>query len=149
MSDYLNIIIVDDDPDVCSVLEKVVKNFYTWGDVLTFTNADEAILYCMNCDIGVGIFIIDVFLSGQTGFTFLDAVEKRFPAAHEDAIIITGNASDDIVNMCIASDVNYLLEKPIRPFALQLAVRSIVNKYLKFAKRLLDDPVFAESVSKF
>jgi DNA-binding NtrC family response regulator len=148
MSDQLDIVIVDDDPDVCIVLSKMLKQFYTWGEIVTFTNVEPAISHCMNCNVGVGIFIIDVFLGDGTGFLFLDAIEEKFPAAHEDAIIITGNASDDIVNMCIASDVNHLLEKPIRPHALQLAVRSIVNRYLKFAKLLLDDPVFAENVSK-
>lgn len=63
--------------------------------------------------------------------------------------MITGNANDDVVNMCVASDVNHLLEKPIKAYALQLAVRSIVSKYLKFTKRLLQNPAFADSVSKF
>jgi hypothetical protein len=69
--------------------------------------------------------------------------------AHEDTIMITGFASDDVVNTCIASDINYLLEKPIRPYALQLAIRAIVNKYIQFAKKLLADPDFAGNVSKF
>ena len=56
------------------------------------------------------------------------------------------NASDDIVDMCVATEVHHLLEKPVRPYALQLAVRSIMTKYLKFAKRVLMDPEFAESV---
>ena len=51
--------------------------------------------------------------------------------------------------MCVASDITYLLEKPIRAYALQLAVRAIVTKYLKFAKRLLDDPVLAGNVASF
>ena len=49
--------------------------------------------------------------------------------------------------MCIASDVNHLLEKPIKPYALQLAVRAICEKYLKFAKRLFHDPDFAKNVN--
>ena len=62
--------------------------------------------------------------------------------------MITGKASDDVVDMCVASDVNHLLEKPVRPYALQLAVRSIINKYLRFAKTLLRDSDFADSVDK-
>jgi hypothetical protein len=62
--------------------------------------------------------------------------------------MISGNASDDVVNMCLASNVNYLLEKPIKPYALQLSVRSITAKYLDFAKKLLQDSAFAESVAK-
>jgi DNA-binding NarL/FixJ family response regulator len=149
MSDGLDVIIVDDEPSVCNVVSQVIKAFYTWGDVLAFTDPDEALAYCLEREVGVAIFVVDVFLGGKSGFLFLDALENKFPTAHEDTIIITGQASDDVVNMCIASNVNYLLEKPVRPYALQLAVRSIVMKYLDFAKRLLRDPVLAASVSRF
>jgi hypothetical protein len=48
----------------------------------------------------------------------------------------------------VASGVSHLLEKPVRPYALQLAVRSIVSKYLKFAKMLLNNPDFAETIGR-
>lgn len=149
MSDELDVIIVDDDPNVCEVLTEIIKSFYTWGDVISFTDVDKAISYCLSREVGVGIFVIDVFLGGKSGFCFLDSIKAKFPAAHEDSIIITGSASDDVVNMCISSDVNHLLEKPIKRYALQLSVRSIVMKYLTFARRLLRDPSFAANVSKF
>ncbi|BBO67087.1 hypothetical protein DSCA_10170 [Desulfosarcina alkanivorans] len=149
MSDGLDVIVVDDDPDVCELVSATIKRFYTWGKVLSFTDAKAATSYCHGRDIGVAIFVVDVFLGGASGFYFLDAIEKKFPTAHSDAIIITGNASDDIVNMCVASDVNHLLEKPIRPYALQLAVRAIAEKYLKFAKKLFQDPDFAKSIPRF
>ncbi len=147
MSEGLDVIIVDDDPAVCDLISTVIKRFYTWGEVLPFTDSNEATNYCLSRDIGVAIFIVDVFLGGVSGFFFLDTIEEKFPTAHSDAIIITGNASDDIVNMCIASDVNHLLEKPVKPYALQLAVRAIAEKYLKFAKKLFQDPDFAKNVS--
>lgn len=147
MPEGLNVIIVDDDPTVCELLTTIVKRFYTWGDVLSFSDSNKAIQFCLARDVGVAIFIVDVFLGGVSGFFFLDSIEEKFPTAHADAIIITGNASDDIVNMCIASDVNHLLEKPIKPYALQLAVRAIAEKYLKFAKKLFQDPDFAKNVS--
>jgi len=149
MADGLDIIIVDDDPDVCEITSEIINRFYTWGYVLTFTDINEAISHCLNRKISLAIFVVDVFLGGKTGFHFLDSIEKKFPTAHEDAIIITGNASDDVVNMCVSSNVHYLLEKPIKPYALQLSVRAIVSKYLKFAKKLLQDPEFAESVAQF
>ncbi len=147
MSEGLDVIIVDDDPAVCDLVATVIKRFYTWGEVLPFTDSNEATKYCMDREIGVAIFVVDVFLGGVSGFFFLDTIEEKFPTAHADAIIITGNASDDIVNMCIASDVNHLLEKPVKPYALQLAVRAIAEKYLKFAKKLFQDPDFAKNVS--
>jgi CheY-like chemotaxis protein len=147
MAEGLDIIIVDDDPNICELISTIVKRFYTWGDIIPFTNSDEAIKFCLGRDVGVAIFIVDVFLGGVSGFYFLDTIEEKFPTAHSDAIIITGNASDDVVNMCIASDVNHLLEKPVKPYALQLAVRAIAEKYLKFAKKLFQDPDFAKNVS--
>jgi DNA-binding NarL/FixJ family response regulator len=116
---------------------------------LAFTDVDEAAVYCLSCDVGVGIFVIDVYLGGQSGFDFLETIKGKFPVAHEDAIIITGNASADVVDRCIQADVTYLLEKPMRTYALQLSVRAIAMKYIKFAKRLLQDPVFAKNVSHF
>ena len=147
MPEGLDVIIVDDDRSVCRLVADTVRSFYTWGEVRPFNNADEAILYCLSCPVGVGIFIVDVFLGGKSGFFFLDAVEKKFPAAHKDAIVVTGNASEDVVNMCVASNVNHLLEKPIRPYALQFAVRAIAEKYITFAKLLMEDQEFASSVA--
>ncbi len=149
MADGLDVIIVDDDPAICEVVSEIVKKFYTWGDVFAFTDADEATTYCRNRDTEVAIFVLDVFLGGKSGFFFLDTIADKYPMAHEDTIIITGNASDDVVNMCVASDITSLLEKPIKPYALQLAIRAIVTKYLKFAKRVLRDPTFAESIARF
>ena len=149
MSDGLDVIIVDDDPSVCELVFKIVNSFYIWGDVISFMDVDEAIEHCLNRDTGIAIFIVDVFLGGTSGFHFLDAIAEKFASAHDDAIIISGSASDDIVNMCVSSGINYLLEKPVRSYALQLAVRAIMNKYLKFARKLLQDPQFAQSVSRF
>jgi response regulator of citrate/malate metabolism len=149
MSDGLNVIIVDDDQKVCEAIFDTVKRFYTWGEVLVFTDVDEATAYCRNQKSGVAVFILDVFMGDSTGFIFLDNIADKFPMAYEDAIIISGNASDDVVNMCIASNINYLLEKPVKAYALQMAVRAIVAKYIRFAKKLLEDPDFAGGVTKF
>ena len=61
-------------------------------------------------------------------------------------IIISGEASDRVVNLCLESGVNYLLEKPIRRYALELAIRSIATKYLRFAETIQTDPEFARWV---
>lgn len=149
MADGLDVIVVDDDPAVCELIGSTVKQFYTWGNVISFSNCENATQYCLGREIGVAIFIVDVFLGDISGFSFLDTVEEKFPTAHSDAIVITGNASNDIVDMCVASNVNHLLEKPIKPYALQMAVRAIAEKYLKFAKKLFSDQDFAKSIAKF
>lgn len=147
MPEGLDIIVMDDDPEVCEGLSEVIKLFYTWGEVRPFTDVDEATEYCKNHPTGLAVFVVDVFLGGQSGFFFLDSISEMFPMAYEDAIIITGAASEDVVNMCLASGVNHLLEKPIREYALEFAIRAIVTKYIKFARKLLEDPEFAQSVT--
>ncbi len=113
---------------------------------MAFSDLMEAVAYCQSQEKGVAIFILDVLLQHTTGFNFLEAIVNKFPLAYEDTIIITGNASDDAVNMCMASNITCLIEKPIKPYALQFAIRAIVGKYINFAKRLLMDPLFAENV---
>ena len=148
MTDGLDVIVLDDDPGIGEILSELIEGFYTWGEVHSFSEVNKAISFCLNRDIGVAIFVVDVFLGGLSGFSFLDAIDKKYPTAHEDAIIISGNANVDVVNMCLASNVSYLLEKPVKPYALQLAVRAITAKYLDFAIKLIDDPDFAESVAR-
>jgi response regulator of citrate/malate metabolism len=147
MADGLDVIIVDDDPGVCQILEDIITRFYAWGKVLSFTDVDDAVSYCLNRDIGIAVFVIDVFIGAKSGFCFLDAIEGAFPSAHEDAIMITGYANNDVVDTCVASGINHLLEKPVKAYALQLGIRAVVEKYLKFAKKLMENPEFADTVA--
>ncbi len=149
MSEHLDIIIVDDEPSACKIVSKMVEKFYIWGNILTFINVDEAIAHCLSRETGIAIFIVDVFLGEKSGFDFLDAIAEKFTSVYDDTIMVTAHASDDVVNMCLASDINYLLEKPLRPYALQFAVKAITTKYLIFAKKLMEDPVFADHVAGF
>jgi DNA-binding NtrC family response regulator len=148
MSDNLDVIVLDDDPQMCSLISDILKGFYVWGDVHAFTEFDEALAFCKKKKIGVAIFILDVYLGQKTAFDFLDQVSAQCAWAAEDTVIITGNASDDIVNMCIGSNITYLIEKPMKSYTLKLAVRAIVGKYLRFAKRLLGDSSYADRVAK-
>ncbi len=149
MTDTLDVIVLDDDANVCDHVTNVIKDFYAWGQVYSFTDVDKAIGYCLSREVGAAIFVVDVYLSGKNAFSFLDAIADKYPMAFEDCIIITGWASEDVVNTCIASDINYLLEKPIRSYALQLAVRAIGAKYMRFAKKLYMNPELMKSVAKF
>ncbi len=148
MSNGLDVIIVDDDPDVCEVTARFVNSYYVWGEVFVFSQFDEAVEYCLLRDGEIAVFVVDVFIGDTTGFMFIDAISEKYPSVFEDTIIVTGDANDEIVNTCVASGINHLLEKPLRPYALQLAIRSIVSKYLTFSRKLLNEPDFAEMVAE-
>jgi len=68
--------------------------------------------WCLEREVGLSIFHRGCLSQGMSGFFFLDSIEPKFPSVHEDAIIISGRASEDVVDMCLASNVTYLLEKP-------------------------------------
>jgi response regulator of citrate/malate metabolism len=148
MAEGLDIIIMDDDPSITEWLAESILKFYSWGNVYTFNSTEDALFYLKNRNVNVAVFVVDVFLEDMTGFQFLDALSEHYPMIYEDTVMITGEASDNIVNACLESGVTHLLEKPIRSYALQFAVRSVVNKYLDFAKKLLHDPTLVENIQR-
>lgn len=148
MSNNLDVIVLDDDPHNCAVTTELLEDFYVWGKVHPFTDYRKALAFCKRRKSGIAIFVLDVYLGKETAFDFLDAIADRYAWAAEDTIIITGKASDDIVNVCLASHITYLLQKPLKAYSLRLAVRAIVDKYLVFARRLLDDARFAKRVAE-
>jgi len=148
MYNNLDIIILDDNPRICALITEILESFYVWGDIHSFTAFNEALTFCKDKHAGVAIFILDVYLDKKTAFDFLKEISDQYAWASEDTIIITGKASDEIVNMCIPLNINYLIEKPMKAYTLKLAVKAIVGKYTLFAKRLIGDPDFARSIAK-
>jgi DNA-binding NarL/FixJ family response regulator len=146
MSKGLDVIIVDDDPLVVEVTAHIVNHFYTWGEVFVFSDVEDALEYCLLRESGIAVFIVDVFMGEKTGYMFVDSLSSKYPNIYSDTIMITGDASDEVVNACVASGINHLIEKPVRPYALQLAVRSIVSRYVSFSRHLVNNPDFAELV---
>lgn len=146
MTQGLDLYILDDEKVVADQLAELARIFHAWGEVFSFSDAVEARAFLLARDAGLGIFVLDVYLGGETAFDFLDSIQVHYPQAAEDAIIITGLASQDVVDNCIAAGVNYLLQKPVKPYAFQLAVRAIAGRYHGFAKRLFSDHEFAQRV---
>lgn len=148
MSDGLDVIIVDDDPAACESIADIVNRFYSWGDVFVFTDDEEATVYGLSRESSIAIFVVDVFLKDKSGFLFLDTLSHKFKTIYEDTVMITGNTNNDVVDMCVAAGINHLLEKPMRPYVLQLAIRSIASKYMNFANRLLSNSEFLYECNK-
>jgi hypothetical protein len=64
-------------------------------------------------------------------------LEPKFPMIYEDTIMTTESASDDLVNMCLATGIEHLIEKPVKHYELMFSIRSIIRKYTKVAVQLL------------
>jgi response regulator of citrate/malate metabolism len=146
MNRGLDVVILEDDPAVLGVLTAQVGRFYRHGEVRPFGDFLEARTFCFGRDSSLAIFVLDAFLGQYTAFDFLEAVAVHYPLAAEDTLVVTGRASDELVNRCMAAGVNHLLEKPIKPYALQFAIRAIASKYLRFAKQITGDAELARQV---
>ena len=59
MSEGLDVIVIDDDKNLCTVTAETIKRFYVWGDVVTFNKIDDAIAYCLSKDTSIAIFVLD------------------------------------------------------------------------------------------
>ena len=90
MSAGLDVIILDDEKNIADHLGELTESFYSWGNVYAFSDILEARTFCFNRDSSLAIFVLDMFLGGQTAFDFIEAVTIHYPMAAEDSIIITG-----------------------------------------------------------
>jgi hypothetical protein len=61
MPDGLDVIVLDDDPGIGEILSELIEGFSAWGEVHCFSELDKAISFCLNRDIGLSIFVVDVF----------------------------------------------------------------------------------------
>ena len=142
----LDVIILDDNQVVAEMIQEMVQKFYSWGRIRAFTRLSQARSFCLEREARVAIFIIDVYLENGTGFGFLESLGREYPLAAEDTIVVAGLANEEIVEKCLDLGITHLLEKPISPYGLELAVRSVVAKYTGFLKKLSQDPDFEEMV---
>ena len=140
MARGIDIIILDEEPIICESISTILRGFYTWGDIYSFTRIDEAISHVFLRDVCIGIFIVDVYLEERNGFQFLEAIKTKNPMVCNDAVMMTENASDAVVDKCLASRINNLLEKPIKPYELQFTIRSVIEKYVRVAKEVYEIP---------
>lgn len=148
MATGLDIIVVDDDPQVCEVLARMIAKFHPSGQVHAFSDFLEARTFCFNRGSSVAIFVLDAYLGERTAFDLIEALGVHYPMAAADTVIVTGRASQEMVRRCLDLGVSHLLEKPVRQYALQLAIQSIAAKYLRFAPQLLSDSSFARQVGE-
>ncbi len=103
-------LIVDDDKDVATMLQKKLSRF--GYPAIVATDLESARLVLTNQKIGA--IIADLFLGEESGLTLLTTVKKQFPELK--FIFITGATADDLspgVAKLLAANADAALNKPI------------------------------------
>lgn len=121
MSDKLKILIVDDDPEICQLLQAyLAKQEY---DVITRLNGKD-ILHVIE-EHEVDLVVLDVMLPGEDGLSLCQKIRKKSPVM---IIMLSamGEDSDRIVGIELGAD-DYL-PKPFNPRELLARIKSLVRR---------------------
>jgi signal transduction histidine kinase/CheY-like chemotaxis protein len=127
--DGVSILIVDDEPEVLSTLEGILRHH--GAEVLTASSADEALTLLKQHQPTV--LVSDLSMPGRDGFELLRAVRalpspaRTIPAAVLSAYLATEHAS-----AAAAAGFQLFIEKPVQPLELvgqiaQLAGRTAIH----------------------
>ena len=123
-----NILIIDDDKDICVTLSKILssKGFET----IISNNSDTAINEIKNKP--VDLVLLDVWLEGskKNGLELLKIIKIFNPNTH--VILISGHANVEMAVKAIKEGAFYFIEKPFKSEKLFLIIdRALENAFLK------------------
>ena len=143
------ILMIDDDPEFVDATSNLLdaKGY----EVVSAPNGKEGLEKAQKNK--PNLILLDVMMTTKSeGFDVAREMHKDKSLRNTPVIMITGVRKEMNLPFGFEPDETWLpvervLEKPVKPYALQLAVRAIAEKYLNFAKKLFQDPDFARSVS--
>ena len=123
-----NILIVDDDKDICLTLSKILnsKGFH----VTVANNSDAAISVIKSSSID--LVLLDVWLEGskKDGLELLKIIKNYNPIT--PVILISGHANVEMAVKSIKQGAFYFIEKPFKSEKLFLIIdRAIENAFLR------------------
>ena len=123
-----NILIVDDDKDICVTLSKILisKGFET----IISNNSDSAINEIKNKP--VDLVLLDVWLEGskKNGLELLKIIKNYNPST--PIILISGHANVEMAVKAIKEGAFYFIEKPFKSEKLFLIIdRALENAFLR------------------
>jgi DNA-binding NtrC family response regulator len=119
--DTLDVLVVDDEPSICSVLEEALGRWRC--RVTACTTGEQAI---KEADLHTfDIVFIDVMMPGMNGLQVLQALQRAIPKAV--FIMITGSVDSELVGGCLSEGALLSLCKPFSIAGLLELVRDIAN----------------------
>ena len=123
-----NILIVDDDKDICLTLSKILTSK---GFQVTIANNSDAAINVIKSS-SIDLVLLDVWLEGskKDGLELLKIIKKYNPIT--PVILISGHANVEMAVKAIKLGAFYFIEKPFKSEKLFLIMdRAIENAFLK------------------
>lgn len=115
--------IIDDNQAVCDSLAFLVSSFYgikvkTYNNPLVFLDEFSADWF--------GCLIIDLFMPTINGIELMRQLKKR--NSNLEVIIISGHATSDIAQQCLAKGAHAFISKPFKTEELLEKIQAILSK---------------------
>lgn len=104
------ITVVDDDPGICDLMEKLLA---AWKFIPSVLPEPFSLNELLKIGVSTDIFLLDIRLPNETTLNWIPAIMDAFPEAK--VIIMTGYADTDTVIHAIRNGAFDFLQKPIAP----------------------------------
>ena len=116
-----NILIIDDEPDVCEVLQAFLEEE---GYTVQIATSSESVLEDTQ-QAPPDLILLDVVMPGKNGYDLLPHLKTAAPNAF--IVIITGVNDYRIADLFYESGINGFLTKPIRLDNLRLTIKRLFS----------------------
>jgi DNA-binding response OmpR family regulator len=115
-----SVLVIDDDPVVCAVIERVLE-----GDGFSVTSAGDAQTGISRfTEMNPDLVIVDILMPGKEGMATILELREAKPDARILAITGGGNfAAGDVLRIAELLGADNSLKKPFEPSALLAVVR--------------------------
>jgi signal transduction histidine kinase/ActR/RegA family two-component response regulator len=120
----VRVLLVDDDPDICEVLQFVLEG---QGAIVTVAASAAEALAALERSMP-NVLLSDIAMPGATGYDLMRKIVAREGAGAPPAAALSAYARRQDLPHAIASGFQMLLEKPIDPGALVAAVARLAGK---------------------
>ena len=113
------ILVIDDEPEVCRVIQYSLENIGGW-ETVGVCSAQDGILLVMTQPFDA--IVLDVIMPGMDGRMFLNAL-RAYPDAPQISIILMATAPKQWIDLKVAG----MIEKPFDPVQLPNQVATLLN----------------------
>jgi two-component system cell cycle response regulator DivK len=118
------ILVVDDEPDNCGVLELVFR-FHN-ADVHIAESA-AACMELMSSDFTPSLIMMDIQMPGMSGYQLLESVRSHAEWKHAPVIAVTAHVMRDDKQKALLAGFDGYIPKPISAMTIAAEVSDILN----------------------
>lgn len=129
----LDILIVDDDPDDCLLLQEALQESMVVNKVLFKHDGEELLDYLQHCYRLPGLILLDLNMPRKDGREALTDIKRNPHLCSIPVVILTTSDASEDVQQCYESGANVFITKPTSYSGLVSMAHSVRSFWLETA----------------